>query len=325
MKRVNNLMIKICELGNLYLAYYKANKGKAFDAAAINYSNNLHRNIILLQEQLLSGRVSVGNYHYFTIYDPKVRLICAADFSERVLHHAIMNVCHDYFEKQLIFDTYATRIDKGTYAALDRARTAMKKYQYVVKLDVRKYFDSILHEVLLKKLNHIFKDKKLLDIFQQIIASYETKPNQGIPIGNLSSQYFANYYLSELDHFAKEVLKIKSYFRYMDDILFFGNDKKNIQYQISMLNEKAKSDFLLFKPAIFVPCKQGIIFLGYKLYPDKIKLSRASKKRFKNKLNVMNKQLIRNYNNEKDVQSKVISLLSFVKYAYTKKMRKAII
>ena len=174
MKRACHLMERICELDNLYFAYYKANKGKTFDAGAIDFRKNLSENITKLQHQLLSGNVSVGNYHYFTICDPKIRQICAADFSERVLHHALMNVCHPYFEKQLIFDTYATRINKGTYAALERARKAMKKYRYVVKMDVRKYFDSITHDVLMRKLKHIFKDKQLLDIFEQIINSYHT-------------------------------------------------------------------------------------------------------------------------------------------------------
>ena len=106
MQRANYLMPQITALDNLYLAYYKANKGKTFDVGAMNYRKNLHANISLLQEQLFSGNVSVGNYHYFTICDPKVRLICAADFSERVLHHALMNICHPYFERQLIFNNH---------------------------------------------------------------------------------------------------------------------------------------------------------------------------------------------------------------------------
>jgi len=326
MKRAGSLMEKICDLDNLYLAFYKANKGKSCNSAAIDYRDNLHTNIACLQKQLLTGNISCGNYHYFTIYDPKVRLICAADFSERVLHHALMNVCHKYFERQLIFDIYATRPGKGTYAALERAKKAMKRFQYVVKMDIRKYFDSISHTILKTQLQHIFKDKKLLFIFEQIIDSYQVEPNRGIPIGNLTSQYFANYYLSGLDHFAKETLKIETYIRYMDDILIFGNEKNKLFHQISMLTEKAETDlFLSFKPSIFVPAKQGIVFLGYKLFPDKILLNRASKKRFVNKLCIINNQLRRNCCGEADIQSQLFALLAFVKYAYSKKMRNTIL
>ena len=315
-------MKKICELDNLYLAYYKANKGHLCDSEATNYRNNLHANIIRLQKQFLSGNVSIGNYHYFTIYDPKERLICAADFSERVLHHALMNVCHIYFERQLIHSTYATRPGKGTYAALEKAQKAIKKFQYAVKLDVKKYFDSISHDVLIAKLQRLFKDKRLVCIFEQIINSYHVMPGRGIPIGNLTSQYFANYYLSELDHFAKETLKIETYIRYMDDILIFGNEKSKLHHQISMLNEKTKTGLLLsFKTPIFTSCKQGIVFLGYKLFPNKILLSCASKKRFVNKLSKISKQLRQKRFDEANVQNMLFALLAFAKYAYSKKMR----
>jgi len=322
MQRAGNLMGKICEIDNLYLAFHKASKGKLCDSAAIDYRDNLHANIALLQKQLIDGNVSIGNYHYFTIYDPKVRLICAADFPERVLHHALMNICHQYFERQLIYDTYATRPGKGTYAALERAKKAMKKFQYVAKMDVRKYFDSISHNVLISKLQHIFKDKQLLYIFEQIIGSYHVKLNHGIPIGNLTSQYFANYYLSEFDHFAKEILKIETYIRYMDDILIFGNEWDLLQNQVSMLKEKAKTDLsLLFKPTIFSSCENGMVFLGYKLFPNRILLSRASKKRFVNKIDIIYKQLKQNCYDDADVQTRLFALLAFAKYAYSKKMR----
>ena len=251
MKRTGNLMEKICELDNLYLAFHKANKGKSGNSAAIDYRNNLHVNISILQEQLSSGNISIGNYHYFTIYEPKERLICAADFSERVLHHALMNVCHFYFERQLIYDTYATRPGKGTYAALDRAKKAIKKYRYVAKMDVRKYFDSISHAILHAKWRRLFKDEQLLRVFEKIINSYHTEPNHGLPIGNLTSQYFANFYLSELDHFAKEALRIEMYIRYMDDILIFGNDRQKLLHHTRVLQEKAKTDLAVsFKPPI---------------------------------------------------------------------------
>jgi hypothetical protein len=335
MKRAKHLIEKIQELDNLYLAYFKAKRGKSDTCAVIDYARCLDQNIKMLQEQIQTGNISIGNYHYFTICDPKVRRICAADFSERVLHHAIMNVCHAYFERHLIYDTYATRVDKGIYAALEKARYAMKKYQYVGKLDFRKYFDSISHEVLKTQLRRLFKDKQLLGIFDKIIDSYETKSGFGLPIGNLTSQYFANYYLSGMDHYAKEILKIPVYVRYMDDILIFENDKNKLKENIVKLEEYVGADLcvcpddtgehmgspLRFKPVLINKCEQGISFLGYKPYPHKILLNSRSKRRFREKLKRYNLMLYNNLWNETGYQRHVIPLASFAKYAYTKSFR----
>jgi hypothetical protein len=322
MKRTGHLIEKIQELDNLYLAYFKAKRGKSDTRAAIDYACCLDYNIKTLQEQIQTGNISVGNYHYFTICDPKLRLICATGFSERVLHHAIMNVCHVYFERNLIYDTYATRIDKGIYAALEKARYAMKKYQYVGKLDFRKYFDSISHDVLKTKFCRLFKDIQLLNILDKIVDSYETTRGFGIPIGNLTSQYFANYYLSGMDHYAKEVLKIPVYIRYMDDILIFENDRCKLKENIAKLEELAFNELhLCFKPVLINKCEQGISFLGYKPYPHKILLNRRSKRRFREKLKQYNLMLNNASWDETNYQHHVIPLISFVKYGYTKKFR----
>ena len=139
MKRVGFLIEKIADKDNLLLAYYKAKRGKQYKKEVISFGNNLDYNINKLQREIIDGNVSVGKYHSFVITDPKKRNIYAASFDERVLHHAIMNVCHQYFERNFIYDTYATRIDKGVYNALNKAIVASKKYKYVAKLDFKKY------------------------------------------------------------------------------------------------------------------------------------------------------------------------------------------
>lgn len=328
MKRTGNLIEEIAKKDNLYLAYYKASKGKLFSKQVHDYSKSLHENINNLQNQILSGNVIIGNYTYFTIKDPKVRTICAADFSERVLHHAIMNICHPFFEQKLIFDSYATRIDKGIYVAIEKAQKALKNFQYVAKMDFKKYFDSISHSILKKKLEKIFKDKKLLSIFNQIIDSYNVTENYGIPIGNLTSQYFANYYLSELDHYAKEVLKIPVYIRYMDDILILEQDKDKILFDILKLNEISSdpnSSSLTLKPVVINKSNQGISFLGYKLFPNKILLNQSSKKRFKKKNKIYREYLKNNQWTQEDYKNHIVPLFSFVEKAYSKKLRKTIL
>jgi len=325
MKRVGNLIEKIADSDNLYLAFYKASKGKHAKEEVIEYRDNLQFNILSLREQILSGNISTGNYHYFKIYDPKERKICAAPFSERILHHALMNICHPYFEKTLIFDTYATRIDKGIYKALEKAKIAMGNYQYVAKLDFRKYFDSISHEILKQKLATKFKDKQLLAIFDKIIDNYSVNKGLGIPIGNLTSQYFANFYLSEYDHFIKEKLKIKVYLRYMDDMLLFSNNKEELKQQMFTLYKESEKLKLTLKPVILNKVTQGISFLGYKLFPNKILLNRTSKLRFKRKFNTYQKYLNENIWDDKTFQRHINPLLSFVQHAYTKRLRKEII
>ena len=145
MKRAGNLIYKITDLNNLYEAFYKASKSKKNKPEVIGYRDDLYQNLIKLQHEITSGNINIGNYHYFTIYEPKKRLICAASFPERVLHHALMNISHPYFENQLISDTYATRINKGTYKAVEKALHYSYRNKYYLKLDIRKYFDSILH------------------------------------------------------------------------------------------------------------------------------------------------------------------------------------
>ena len=280
MKRTGNLFERITETDNLFEAWIKAKRGKIHKADVLAFENELDLNINKLQSQLQSGFVEIGNYHYFTITDPKKRIICAASFPERVLHHAIMNICNPVFEKHLIYDTYATRKNKGTYAALDRAKVFVKKYKYYIKLDVRKYFDNIDHNILKTQLKKLFKDRRLLLLFSEIIGSYSVTENKGVPIGNLTSQYFANHYLSEADHFAKETMNIKSYIRYMDDIIFFGNIKEEIKMKYKeFLKYLGNNLGLLLKPLILDKTKNGVPFLGYKVFPYFVKLNRRSKKR----------------------------------------------
>ena len=201
MKRANNLVAKIADPDNLRLAFYNARKGKLYSKQVLIYQRALHLNLLHLRDEILTGKVNVGEYHSFKIFDPKERLISAPAFSEQVLHHAVINVCHQYFERHQIHDSYACRIGKGTYAALDRAKKYTRRFPWFLKLDIRQYFAGIHHEVLKQQLRRLFKDPTLLTILDAIIESYSDSPQRGLPIGNLTSQYFANHYLSGLGSF----------------------------------------------------------------------------------------------------------------------------
>lgn len=326
MKRISNIYSEIYELKNLYLAYYKASKGKKKKIAVTEFTKYLDYNIKNIQEELIEEKVSIGNYTYFKIYDPKERLICAASFKERVLHHAIMNILDKYFEDFLIYDSYACRKNKGLHKAVNRAFFFAKKNEYYIKMDIRKYFDSIDHNILYELLTKKFKDKKLLNLLQCIIKSYSVSYNKGIPIGNLTSQYFANFYLNLLDRFIKEELKIKPYIRYMDDFLIMGNDLE----QLSIFKNKIKIFLknrldLVLKPPITNNIKKGIPFLGFSITNKKILLSRRSKMRFKNKLLIYEKKYYNNKWSINELVQHTVALTGFTKIANSKGWRNFII
>jgi hypothetical protein len=325
MKRAGNLTIQICDLKNLYSAYFKATKTKRKKQSVIAYHKNLQNNIKQLQNQIMFGNVEIGNYTYFTIYEPKERLICAASFAERVLHHAIMNVCHQYFENRQIFDSYATRTNKGTYKALERAVFFAHKNKYYLKLYIRKYFDSISHKILYQKLETLFKDSNLLYILYQIIDSYHTKINYGLPIGNLTSQYFANFYLTFIDRFAKDVLHTKYYIRYMDDIVIFSDDLlflQNISEKIEFFLEKELNLFL--KINYINTTQSGLNFLGYRVFNNRIELQTKSKKRFIKKMSSYYYKLEKGIFTQKEFQRHVIPLISYTEHASAKGFRKKV-
>ena len=323
MKRVGYLIEEIADLDNLYLAFNKACRGKRCKKEVLDFQENFDKNIKEIREELLSGNVRVGDYSYFKIFDPKERLICAAPFRDRVIQHALMNVCHQYFDKKLIYTTYATRRGKGIYKALERAMKATSRFEYVVKLDYRKYYDSVSHEKLKMMLRKMFKDPTLLMVFDKIIDSYEVTEGKGLPIGNLTSQYFANTYLSAVDYRAKHIYRV-DYIRYMDDILIAGDDKILLKRYVSDLIDFSRNELELnLKPPIVNKSSVGQVFCGYRVLPNRLLLSGRSKKRFRTKLLSFNKDLEKGTINEKQYQDHIIPLLAFVSHADSMNFRKA--
>lgn len=326
MKRAGFLTEQIADTDNLLLAFYKASTGKKMKAEVRRFSSNLSSEIGSLRQEILEGNVRVGDYSYFHIRDPKPRLICAAAFRERVLHHALMNICHPYFERQFIETTYATRPGKGIYQALERTRKAAKRYDFVAKFDFRKYFDSIDHGLLKRKLRRIFKDTRLLAIFDAVIGSYCREEGKGLPIGNLTSQYFANYYLSGMDHYCKEVLGIGEYIRYMDDFLVFASSRTELDRWVEAVKEYARSQLLLeLKPVVCIQVSEGIPFLGYRVFSQKILLNTRSKQRLRKKIRLYEGYVSAGQWSEQEYSEHILPLLAFARFAYTKGLRHSIL
>lgn len=279
MRRTGNLYDRIVDEDNLRLAFYRAARGKRLRPDVLAFECDIDSALRALQAELRLGEVAVGDYRYFTVWEPKERLICAASFRERVLHHAVINVLDPVLERFQIDDSYACRVGKGTEAALLRSLACCRSHAWFLKLDVRRYFDSIPHETLLRLLARKVKDRRLLALVGAIVDSYERLPGRGLPIGNLTSQHLANFYLAHVDHLVKDHLRVRGYIRYMDDMLIFGESSAALAAVERQVRSYIGDDLQLqLKPVVKGRAAGGVPFLGFRVYPGGIHLSRRKRR-----------------------------------------------
>ena len=258
---------------NLLRAYKKASKANNNKYRAYEFFFNLEKELLVLHHELKSGNYLPGTLTKFKIYDPKERVISAAPMRDRVVYHAIFNLLEPVFERFMISDSYACRKGKGSHAAVERAQSFLRCNKWYLKADIKKYFESIDHEVLMKVLSGRIKDGRTLNLFRKIIAVEEA--TRGLPIGNLTSQHFANLYLSKFDHYVKDFLGIKSYLRYMDDFVIFHNDKDYLKKLLVTLRGFLQIDFKLQlkEKAVFINKDQnGLSFLGWRIFKTTIRI-----------------------------------------------------
>lgn len=319
-KRANTLMPSIADIDNIRLAYLKARRGKSMSQQAIKFQSRLDCALLSIREQLLSDTYTFGPYNYFKVFEPKERIISAAPFEQKVVHHAIINVCHPLFERCQIYHNYACRIGKGVKRAINQVRDDTRNSYYFLKLDFRKYFDSIDHNILMDMLRRLFKEDSLLGLFQRLLDSYQVSPGKGLPIGNLTSQYFANHYLCRFDHFIIEQLSPYRYYRYMDDTLYIDQDRQRLKEMYHTISTYAHDCLqLTLKPPIICKVATGIPFLGFKIYEDRIDLLSKSKLRYRHKYLLYDKLWKENTLSEKEYQQRISSLTAFVRQADSKK------
>ena len=245
MKRQGNLWDGMISFENLLHAAQAAARGKRFKPGVARFVFDLERQLLRLHEELAGKTYRPGPYRTFTIYEGKTRQISAAPFRDRVVHHALTGVLEPIFERSFIFDSYACRKGKGTHAAVDRCQRFARRYRYVLKADVRKFFPSIDHRVLEGAIARKIKDPDVLWLVGRIIDHSNpqdpvlmwfpgddlftpTERRRGLPLGNQTSQFFANVYLDPLDHFITDRLGL-SYVRYVDDFLVFADDKRRLR------------------------------------------------------------------------------------------------
>lgn len=317
MKRLSNAFNELASIENLEKAFWLAKRKKQNRKDVRAYQQNLMQNLTLTRIQLLDGTIQLGHYHKFFVYGPKKREICSVPFRERIVHQAIINVCGERFEKYQIDHSYACRKGKGSHRAIALAQNYSRHFDWYLKLDVHKYFDSVDHIALMWILERLIKDTRLLELLWKVIDS--TGNDKGIPIGNLTSQYFGNIYLTMLDHYIKETLHSKGYVRYMDDFLTFGKNKTELKEKLKRIREFL-SDRL--KLELNTPqlnyCIRGIPFLGYRIFPQKIKLTQNAKRRFKTKIKLAFCDLDNGRISQSEFARKAETLLAFVDHATVK-------
>ncbi len=327
MKRAKNLYHLIPAHENLREAFRKAAKGKQDNSGVILFRSNFDANIQKLQEQLLRKEPDIGHYHFFVVRDPKVRTICAASFPERVLHHAIMNVCEPFLDSYAIYDSYACRKGKGNRKALARAQKFARRYSWYLKLDISKYFDSIDHAIVIQLLSRRFKDADLLMLFHKILDTYHTQPGKGVPIGNLISQHLANFYLGALDHWIKELRRIKGYVRYMDDFILFSEEKSVLKAELKEIEHFLENHLkLTLKHNIQLnQSYRGIPFLGFRVFPNHIRLLPQSMRRFSKKLREYEQNYYEGIWSEKELVRHTEPLIDFTNAGDSLRFRRLII
>lgn len=345
-KIYNNLWSGLVSFENLYLAYRKASRGKRSKAAVSEFGYNLEANLLLLQDELVAGRYQPGSYHSFLIHDPKKRLISAAPFRDRVVHHALINIIEPIYECKFIHDTYANRVGKGTHRALDRCTKYLRKYQYVLQMDIRQYFPSIDHQILLNIIQKTIKDEQVLVLCRSILRSGEGVQNniyqpvyfpgdslfaglrpRGLPIGNLTSQFWANVYLNDPDHFVKRILKCKGYIRYVDDMLLFSDSKPELHdFRDAVIEHLAAMRLRLHESKAQVrPTQTGVAFLGFVVYPDYRRLKRVKAVQARRRIKGRHQQYLDEQITRGDLDASVLGWVNHARYGDTWGLRKSML
>jgi RNA-directed DNA polymerase len=344
-KRYKKLFDSVCSFENLYAAAIKALRGKRSKRPGAGFYADMEDEIITLREELLRGTYCHGKYHYFDIHEPKHRTVAAADFRDRVVHHAIIRLIEPLFERRFIEDSYACRMNKGTHAGMRRAGYFARRFPFVLKCDIRKYFANIDHDILMDLFAKVIGDRQLLELLEHILTSHADGwrlllpdgglplfdgrvKRRGLPVGNLTSQFSANVYLNPLDHFVKHELRCKGYVRYMDDFLLFSDDKEQLRDWGHSVREKVNDLSLEIHSDKYrlLRCDCGVDFCGFVVFGNgrirvRRRTARRFHKRFKHKLKAVN-------NRTGDIASlsqSVAAWVGHVKHAQSWNLRKAVL
>lgn len=331
---------------NLYRSYRKAARGKRSHPSVAAFEYRLEDHLIELQDELATETYQPGRYVNFTIHEPKRRVISAAPFRDRVVHHALCRVIEPAFERSFIYHSYANRVGKGTHRALDTCQDWLRKYQYVLQCDIRQFFPSIDHVLLQRTLNRHIQDGAIRRLIRLILASgvgvladeyemvyflgddlFAAHRPRGLPIGNLTSQFWANCYLNAFDHFVTRELGCQAYLRYVDDFLLFANDKSTLwRWREGMIQRLAMLRLTLHENQAQVrPCAEGVRFLGFVVYPTHRRLLRRKGIAFQRRLASLWADYRHGMVDRAGLYASLLGWINHVRYGDTWGLRRAIL
>jgi len=299
------LQEQLCNWLNIQWAYQNASRGKRGREATAAFEMNLADNLLELETELREQTYHPGKYTSFHIHEPKKRLISAAPFRDRVVHHALCNITVPFFERQFLPDSYANQKGKGTHRALDRCTHFARRYRYVLQCDVKQFFPSIDHAILWGILGKMLPDRSAMWLVDRILASgrgvlseeydmvhfpgddlFAAQRPRGLPIGNLTSQWWANCYLNPFDQFVKRELGCAAYIRYVDDFLLFAESRKELMdWRERIIGRMEKFRLTLHEGSMYPrQVSEGIPFLGFIVFPDHRRLKARKGHAFRRKL-----------------------------------------
>ncbi|MCA9940034.1 MAG: hypothetical protein KC418_15445 [Anaerolineales bacterium] len=345
MKTYRHLYPQIYDWYNVLEAYRRARKGKRGKSAAATFEYNQEENLLTLQRELAAKTYQPGPYHSFYIHEPKRRLISAAPFRDRVAHHALCNVIEPIFDRGFIDDTYANRVGKGTHRALDRCQAYARRFRYVLQIDVQQFFPAIDHAILRSILARRIRDEDVMWLIDQILVSgvgvlseqytmrwfpaddlLSALRPRGLPIGNLTSQFWANCYLNGFDHFVKRELKCRGYERYVDDALLFADDKATLHgWHMACVEKLAELRLTIHPGAHPRPVKEGIPFLGFVVYPTHRLVKRRKVVHYKRRLQGLVAAYHEGEIGQEQIQVSVRGWINHVRYGDTWSLREAVL
>lgn len=334
------------EWENLYLAWRKAARGKRGRSVAAAFEFRLEDNLFRLQRELADESYRPGEYVNFIIHEPKQRLISAAPFRDRVVHHALCNLLEPAFERSFIHHSYANRVGKGTHRALDACQGWMAQYPFVLSCDIEQFFPAIDHEILRQALYRRVQDGGLRRLIAKILKSgvgvlddaytmnyfagddlFAVNRPRGLPIGNLTSQFWANCYLSSFDHFVTRQLGCPAYARYVDDFLLFANDKATLWGWREQIIERLSELRLTLheRKATVRPTSEGVRFLGFVVYPDRRLLLRRKGINYRRYLRSLLQERWQGKAGRETVQASLLGWINHLRHADTWGLRRSLL
>jgi retron-type reverse transcriptase len=282
MKRSPVSLEDVADWHTLAAAFHLAASGKPDRRDVRVFAAKLDGELAALRRDILEEIVQPGPMTSFRIRDPKPRIIRAPCFRDRVLHHALMAHAGPVLDRALVFDTYACRLGKGTLAAVRRCQNHARRFPWYGKIDVRAYFASIDHTRLMALLRRRFKNRGVLALMEKIIAAHHERPGVGLPIGALTSQHFANFYLGGLDRLLLERCRVGGMVRYMDDVVWWCDDRTAAREALAAARAFLRDDLRLAvkEPALIGQSASGLAFCGYRVLPSALLLSRRRRRRY---------------------------------------------